>query len=413
MSLSTLIFLALGFGIAFGAGLHEFFPAWVGPTDHYLLDPLGQIFLRLIQFVVVPLVFSSLILALTRVKNAAEVGRYAVKLLGGYVVTTTIAVVLGMGTAIVLKSGEGMVGIAAKSTTTAGQAPDLIAWLVSLIPTNPLEALSTSNLLQTILSAALIGIGMQQAGDKAQSFADFVSSVYEISEKILIIVLYISPVGVFALMASVIANAGFGVIINLFSYVLGHIVAVALMIAVYTILLLAFKISPWQFFKSFTSTYTLAFGTASSNAALPVAMQEAQDNYKLPLPIASFAIPLGTAVKRDGSAIMEGFSAIFIAQLFQIPLTGSLLLSIFLSTLLVSFSTAGVPGSGLVMMTTVLTASGLPVEGVAIVAGVNRLADGFCTMLNLIGNTTHAALLAKWEGLEIETLDRAPVEIEG
>ncbi len=135
---------------------------------------------------------------------------------------------------------------------------------------------------------------------------------------------------------------------------------------------------------------------------MPVALKDAIENYNLPQPIASFAIPLGTALKRDGSAIMQGFSAIFIAQLFQVPLTGNLLLSVFMSTLLVSFSTAGVPGAGIVMMAMVLAAAGLPVEGVAILAGVNRLADGFCTVLNVMGNVFHAVLLAKLESSVIE-----------
>ena len=372
------------------------------PLDHFLLDPLGQVFLRLIQFVVVPLVFSSLILALTRVKNAAQVGRYAIKLLGGYLLTSPIAVVIGMATAIGLQSGVGLTRFEITAIETSTKAPDLIQWLIELIPTNPLAALSTGNLLQTIVSAALIGVGIQQAGTKAEAFVSFIESLYAISEKILFMVLYTSPISVFALMSSVIANQGLGVIGNLFSYVLGNIIAISIMIGVYVLLLLSFRIPIGFFFKSFKASFSLAFGTASSNAALPVALKDAMENYNLPQPIASFAIPLGTALNRDGSAIMQGFSAVFIAQLFQVPLTGNLLLSVFMSTLLVSFSTAGVPRAGIVMMATVLAAAGLPVEGVAILAGVNRLADGFCTVLNVMGNVLHAVLLATLESRVLE-----------
>jgi proton glutamate symport protein len=402
MKLSTLIFLALGCGVGFGAALYAWFPTAVLPFDHYFLDPLGQVFLRLIQFVVVPLVFSSLILALTRVQNAAQVGRYAVKLLAGYLITSPLATAIGMGTAILLQSGVGLGEMTGAAIETTAKVPDLIEWLVTLIPTNPLAALSTGNLLQTILSAALIGIGIQQAGPKADAFVAFVESVYVISEKILLMVLYTSPIGVFALMSSVVANQGLGVIFNLMNYVMGNIIAISIMIGVYVVILLSFKISPALFFKSFKASLSLAFGTASSNAALPLALRDAMENYQLPQPIASFAIPLGTALKRDGSAIMQGFSAIFVAQLFQVPLTGNLLLSVFMSTLLVSFSTAGVPGAGIVMMATVLTAAGLPVEGVAILAGVNRLADGFCTVLNVMGNVLHAAVLGKLEASELQ-----------
>ncbi|MDZ4875948.1 MAG: Proton/sodium-glutamate symport protein [Chroococcidiopsis cubana SAG 39.79] len=155
-------------------------------------------------------------------------------------------------------------------------------------------------------------------------------------------------------------------------------------------------------FSMFFPTLSLAFGTASSNAALPIALQNAQENYGMREDIASFAIPLGTALKRDGSAILQGFNALFIAQLYQIPLTPSLMLAIALSTFLVSFSTAGVPGAGIIMMTTVLSAAGLPVEGVALVAGVDRLTDGLKTVLNVVSNTVNAVILSHWESSSVE-----------
>ncbi|MBD2327698.1 dicarboxylate/amino acid:cation symporter [Alkalinema sp. FACHB-956] len=397
MNLSTLILLAMGLGIAFGATLHEFFPAWVLSLDHYCLAPLGQAFLRLIQFVVVPIVFSSLILGLTRVQNAAQVGRYTAKLLLGYLLTSAIAVTLGMGTAAILQPGSGMIGFTLETVNTSTTAPDLIDWMVSLIPTNPLQALSTSNLLQTIISGALIGIGIQQAGEKAKPFIAFVESVYSISEKILFFILNFAPVGVFSLMSSVIAIQGFGILTRLLTYMVGTVFAIGLMIGVYGLLLGLIQGKPIHFFRSFFPTLSLAFGTASSNAALPIALKDAQETYGLSAPIASFAIPLGTALKRDGMAIGQGFNALFVAQLYDVPITTSLLSAIALSTLLVSFSTAGVPGAGIVMMTTVLTAAGLPIEGVAIVAGIDRLMDSFHTILNVVGNTANAVFLERWE----------------
>ncbi|MBD2327697.1 dicarboxylate/amino acid:cation symporter [Alkalinema sp. FACHB-956] len=411
MTLSTLILLALVGGLAFGTALHDLCPAWVGLIDHYGFDPLGQIFLRLIQFVVVPLVFSSLILAMARIRNAAQMGRYTLQLLGGYLLTSSLAVALGMGTAIVLRSSVQMTELAIAPVLETPQAPDLLAWLISLVPTNPLTALATGNLLQTILSAGLIGLGIQQAGNRAQPFVQFVESIYAISEKILFLVLYASPIGVFALMSSVVANQGLGIIAKLFNYVVGDAIAILWMIAIYIAILLAFKLSPLKLFQSFSPSLSLAFGTASSNAALPVALQDAHTQYGMRDEIASFAIPLGTALKRDGSAIMQGFNAVFIAQLFHIPLTPTLLSAIFLSTFLVSLSTAGVPGAGIIMMTTVLTAAGLPVEGVAIVAGVNRLVDGLSTMLNVLGNIVHAAILDKLERNYLETIAGVTQEV--
>jgi proton glutamate symport protein len=402
MNLSTFILLALGAGILFGTGLHEIFPDYIIPVDHYLLAPLGQAFLRLIQFVVVPIVFSSLILGLTRIQDAAQVGRYTLKLLTLYLLTSSIAVTLGITCAILLHPGNGTIGITTKATLTAQQAPDLLTWLIELIPTNPLQALSNSNLLQTILSGAIIGIGIQKAADKAKPFVALIESIYTISEEILYLILYLAPVGVFALMASVIAVQGIGILLKLATYMVGVVGAITLMILFYAVLLKLCNSHPLNFFRSLFPSLSLAFGTASSNAALPIALKNAQENYGMSSAIASFAIPLGTALKRDGMAVGQAFNALFIAQLYDIELTPSLLSAVALSTLLVSFSTAGIPGAGIVMMTTIFTAAGLPLEGVAILAGVDRLMDSFHTLLNVIGNAANAAILEKWEPQIIE-----------
>ncbi len=399
MSLSTLILVAMAVGIGFGAGLHDFFPTMIVPLDRYLLTPLGTAFLRLIQFVVVPIVFSSLILGLTRIQNAAQVGRYAVKLLLSYCVTSGIAVALGLVMAIVVQPGVGVSSSSEIQIDAIAQQQSLIDWLVSLIPTNPIEALSTGNLLQVIFSSALIGVAIQLVGEKAASFVSFVESCYAISEKVLSIILYVAPIGVFALVSSVIATEGLQLIAKLFTYVFSLFISTLIMISFYVLILAILKAKPIKLLQSLIPALSLAFGTASSNAALPIVLKNVQEDYGLREDIASFAIPLGTALKRDGSAILQSFNALFIAQMFDIPLTPSLLLAIVLSTFLVSFSTPGVPGAGIIMMTTVLTASGLPVEGVAIVAGVDRLTDGFKTVMNIISNVSNAVILNAWEGV--------------
>jgi len=398
MSLSTLILIAMAMGIGFGAVLHDFFPTAIVPLDQYLLTPVGTAFLRLIQFVVVPIVFSSLILGLTRIQNAAQVGRYAVKLILSYCLTSGVAVALGLVMAIAVQPGVGVSSSSDVQISAIAQQQSLIDWLVSLIPINPIEALSTGNLLQVIFSSALIGVAIQFVGEKAASFVIFVESCYVISEKILSIILYVAPIGVFALVSSVIATEGLQLIIKLFTYVFSLFVSTLIMILFYILILAILKAKPIKLFQSLVPSLSLAFGTASSNAALPVVLKNVQEDYGLREDIASFAIPLGTALKRDGSAILQGFNAVFIAQMFDVSLTPSLLLAIVLSTFLVSFSTPGVPGSGIIMMTTVLTASGLPVEGVAIVAGIDRLTDGFKTVLNIIGNVSNAVILNAWEG---------------
>ncbi len=405
MSLSTLILACLGLGIGFGAVLHGYFPDAIAPITAYALDPVGNAFLRLIQFVVVPIVFSSMILGLTRIQNAAQVGRYVVKLLTGYLVTSGIAVAAGMAIATLLQPGAGITGFTVDNAA-ATERQSLIDWLVSLIPVNPLEALSTGNLLQVIFSAAIIGVAIQQVGATAASFVSLMESCYAIFEAVLGLILRVAPIGVFALIAAVIANEGLGIVGRLLVYVVGLLIGTTLMMTMYTAILYLLKANPVRFFRSMFPALSLAFGTASSNAALPIALQNVQENYGLSAEIASFALPLGTALKRDGSAIMQGYNALFIAQVYQVEITPSLLVAIALSSLLVSFSTPGVPGSAIITMTTVLGAAGLPVEGVALIAGIDRLTDGFKTMLNVTGNTVNAVILSRWENQNVAPFDQ-------
>jgi len=401
IGLSVFICLSLIVGVFFGAAVHQWFPDKVATFDHYLLAPLGKAFLRLIQFVVVPLVFSSLILSFSRIGNAAQVGRCASRLAIFYGLTSAIAVFIGISSAVLLHPGTGMGNLVVTPVSLTQQQPSLIDWLVNIIPVNPFETLSTGNLLQTIVAAFLVNIGVQAVGEKAKSFLEIIESVYLISERILSTVLYLAPIGVFALVASVITTQGLGILVQLFVYMLGLLAAFTVMVVVYTLILLGFRVSPLYYAQSFFAAIALAFGTASSNATLPIAMQNAQENYGLQTEIASFAIPLGTALKRDGSAIFQSFTALFIAQIYNVPMTTPLLAAIAIAAFLISYSTPGIPGSGMITMTTVLAAAGLPVEGVAIVAGIDRFTDGFKSVVNLMGNTVSAIVLGELEKTDL------------
>lgn len=401
MNLSTFILVSLGLGVVFGTVLNTTFPENIELINQNILAPIGESFLRLIQFVVVPIVFSSLILGLTRIQGAGQVGRYTAKLMTSYVVTSAIALGVGMGTAYFLQPGSGVTGFSISDSIKITEAPSLISWLVSLIPVNPLEALSTGNLLQIIFSAVLLGFGIQLAGDKAKLFVAFIDSVYHISEKTLSVILYVAPFGVFALMSSTIATQGLEVVAKLLLYVLGLAIASAIVISLDVLILFILKAEPIRFFQSLSEAIALGFGTASSNAAMPVVLRNIQEKYGMREEIASFAIPLGTALKRDSAAIFQGFNALFVTQVYHVPLTPSLLSAIAISSLLVSFSTPGVPGSDLITMATVLSASGLPLETIALVAGIDRLTDGLKTVVNIIGNSTNAIVLSYWEAEQV------------
>ena len=409
MNLSTFILVSLAVGVAFGTLLNTTFPENIELINQSFLAPVGESFLRLIQFVVVPIVFSSLIMGLTRIQGAGQVGRFTAKLMTSYVITSTIALGVGMGTAYVLQPGSGVTGFSISESINITEAPSLITWLVSLIPVNPLEALSTGNLLQIIFSAILLGIGVQLAKEQAKPFVQLIESIYHISEKTLSVILYVAPLGVFALMSSTIATQGLELVAKLFLYVLGLVIASSIMICLDMLALLALKADPLKFLRSLAEAIALAFGTASSNAALPVVLQNIQENYGLREEIASFAIPLGTALKRDGAAILQGFNALFVVQIYQVPLTPSLLMAIAVSSLLVSFSTPGVPGAALITMATVLSASGLPLEAIALVAGIDRLTDGLKTVVNIIGNSVNAIILSRWEAETVTEVEQIAV----
>lgn len=362
MKLSTRITVSLLLGILFGFVLNVFSPSFTPELDTYVLTPIGKIFLRAIQFVVVPIVFTSLIIGFSSIKGTEKVSQLTLKILFLYIVTNFVALVIGITTATLLKPGTGVGNVGDLTVNEVTKSQNIVDWLISIVPTNPFEAFATGNLLQIIFTAILIIIGMRLAGNKAAPFLSFIESVHYIVEKITLLVLKLSPIGVFALISSVIATQGFDIVQKLILYIIGLILAIVIMILIYTVLLGLLKISPTRYWKSFLPTFGIAFGTASSNAALPVAIENAVGEFKMKKEIAGFAIPLGTALKRDGACILQGFNALFVAQLFDVQLTPILIITIMISTMIVSFSTAGVPGAGIIMMSTVLTAAGLPLE---------------------------------------------------
>ncbi|WP_417618520.1 dicarboxylate/amino acid:cation symporter [Oceanisphaera sp.] len=409
MSVTRQILFALVLGIITGLALNlgtitlpEGSIVWL---DANLLTPVGSIFLRLLQFVVVPMVFSALILSLTSREGGAEVGRRAGRLLIGYVVTSAIALALGMLVAQWLSPGSGAEGLVSH-TTTGRPADSLSQWLVGLVPNNPFTALGGGSLLQVILAAALIGTAMRALPEESDPLRRVIESGYKVTLKVLELVLKLAPLGVFALITSVIATQGFDLLLRLGMYVIGLTLALALMALLYLVLLAVTGARPLHFIKHFGQSLGFAFGTASSGATLPLALGNAR-SYGMNDSLANFALPFGTALKRDGAAVMQGFNALFVAQLFNIDITTSLVITVFTTGLLVSFSTAGVPGAGLVAMTTVLGAAGLPLEGVAVVAGVDRFTDGLRTALNVMGNCANAALLDRLDGHRTESLSPA------
>jgi len=397
MNQSNKIFIALGLGILFGIIINLLVPDNVIQfLDTNILTVIGNGFIRLVQFIVVPLVLLSLTLAMSNMKDLKKVGRYSFKLLILYFLTSSFSLIVGLFLAIVLKPGAGVEMV--QQGVSGFEGITLAEWIMRILPKNPFEALSSGNILQVIVTALLVGLGLTLAGKKGRSLLALFKSANEVVKKMTQVILLLAPFGVFALMASVISTQGLGILKNLFLYIIGLIIGVFIIGAgVYPLLLLCVKISPVKYWKAFYPAFAFAFGTASSGATLPLAMDNAEKRYGMRKEIISFALPFGIAMKKDGAALLQGFSALFVAQMAGIQLTAPQITAIIISSLLVSFSTAGIPAGGLIMMTTVLSAAGLPLEGMVILAGLDRLTDTFRTSLNVIGPTANAAILEKWE----------------
>jgi len=387
----------LGIGILAGTAINLFIPGEAKRfLDENILRFAGTGFIRLVQFVVIPLVFTALVIGMSNILDIRKVGKYSVKLLTLYLATGFISLGLGLLVGFLLKPGRGV--HMAYQEISAPEALTLTDWMLRVIPKNPFEAVTTGNMLQVIFSALLIGAGLTLAGEKGKPLLSFFDSVYEVIIKVVGLILKLAPVGVFALMASVIADQGLGILKNLSLYVAGMFLAALVMGGgVYSLLLALSGCKPMRFWKAFYPAFAFAFGTASSSASLPVAMDNAETRFGMKKDIIAFALPFGTSLKKDAAMLLQSLSALFVAQMAGIQLSSSQVLAIIISTVFVSFSTAGIPAGGLIMMSTVFTAAGLPLEGVVILAGVDRVTDTFRTALNVIGYTANAAILERWE----------------
>lgn len=375
----------------------------VGPPAA-ALKPLGDLFIRLIKMLIVPLVFSSLVVGASSIGDLRKLSRVGAKTLVYFLVTTAFAVTLGLLLATAIHPGAGFVLKEVKKFEPKPM-PGLVDTLLNLVPTNPINAMVTENMLQIIVFALLAGIAITLIGERGKPFHDFFDSTAEIMYKITGMVMEFAPIGVFALMAWVTATNGPEVLIPLakviFVVYLGCILHAALVYsgAVYIFA----RMSPVRFFRGFFEGMAVAFSTCSSNATLPISMRCAQENLGVPKDISSFVQPLGATINMDGTAIYQGVCALFIAEVYGIPLGMPQYLTIILTATLASIGTAGVPGAGMIMLTMVLQAVGLPLDGILLIAGIDRVLDMIRTCMNVTGDAAGAVVVAATEG-ELKTL---------
>lgn len=399
--LSTLILLSLLLGSLFGVFLHYCIPDGVFKTDIIIngaLYLLGQGFIRLMQMLVVPLVFCSLICGSMAIGDTKTLGKVGVKTIVFYLFTTAIAVALALGIASVVNPGTG-IQLEQVSTTTVQQASDVsfIDTLLNIIPKNPIQSLASGDMLPIILFALLIGIVLAKLGSKVSTVANFFTQCNDIMMEMTSMIMKVAPVGVFCLIAKTFAEIGFSAFLPMLKY-MGS-VTFALFVQcfiVYQVLLFIFTgLNPIHFVKKFVQVMMFAFTTATSNATIPLSIDTLEKKMGVSRKISSFTIPLGATINMDGTAIMQGVAVIFIAQVYGIPLSVSDLVTVIATATIASIGTAGVPSVGLITLSMVLTSVGLPTEGIALIMGIDRILDMMRTAVNVTGDAVCTTIVAK------------------
>ncbi|OBU28749.1 dicarboxylate/amino acid:cation symporter [Photobacterium kishitanii] len=402
MSLTGRVILGMVLGILTGFMIRSLFADIAFIHDYIvngLFDVGGKIFIASLKMLVVPLVFVSLVCGTSSLKDLATLGRLGGKTLAFYLTTTALAITLALTMANIFQPGTGA-DLTAATTFASKEAPSLGSVIVGMFPTNPISAMASGNTLQIIVFAVLFGIAISAAGKPGERLAGVFADLNEVIMKLVALLMNIAPYGVFFLMAKLFTGLGLDAIFSLINYFLVLVAALLIhALVTYSVMLKAFTgLSPITFLKKMEDAVMFAFSTASSNATIPVTMETATKRLGVNNKIASFTVPLGATINMDGTAIMQGVATVFIAQAFNIDLTMTDYLMVILTATLASVGTAGVPGVGLIMLAMVLNQVGLPVEGIALIMGVDRLLDMVRTAVNITGDSVVTCIVAKSEG---------------
>ena len=394
MNLSTKILIALGLGIIAGLQLGAegagFAKAWIGP--------LGTIFMNLIKMVIVPLVFSSLVMGVCGLGDVKKLGRIGFKTVALYLVTTAFAIALGIAFGVLVEPGAGLNMSTEGLKVTAKAAPPIMKVIIDIFPTNPLGAMVKANMLQIILFALFVGVGIVAVGEKAEALKNTIDGLAEVCYKMVGIIMSFAPFGVFGLITPVVAANGPAVLLPLLKVIICVYAGCVLhaLIVYGTLVATLGKFSPVAFFKGIAPASLLAFSSCSSSGTLPLTM-DCMRKMKVSQNISSFVLPLGATINMDGTALYQGVCALFVAQIYGIELTGAQYMTIMLTGTLASIGTAGVPGAGFIMLTMILTALGLPLEGSALIAGIDRILDMPRTSVNVTGDAAVTLIVDKSE----------------
>ena len=404
MNLTTKVLLAMAAGIILGLGINVLGLAAEGSfLQFYFIDGLfniiGKIFVNALKMLVVPLVLLSLISGVCGIGDIRLLGRIGSKAFVLYMLTTAVAIASALAVAGVLGIGKGM---NAQSTATfeGAEAPALSEVLINIVPSNPISAMAQGEMLSIIFFSILVGISLLMVGKKAENLMAGVEVANEVMMKMVGIIMSLAPYAVFCLLAKAMAQLGLDLFVQLIGYVLVliFVLLLHLFVTLQATLVVFSGLNPLTFLKKMRNTQVFAFSTSSSNATIPVTLRTVVQRLGVDRSVASFTVPFGATINMDGTAIMQGVATVFIANIYGVELGVGGYLTVIVMSVLASVGTAGVPGVGLIMLSMVFTQVGLPLEGIGLILGVDRLLDMVRTAVNVSGDGVVSAIVAKSEG---------------
>ena len=390
-------------GLLLGSLIHAIDLADTNPIMVYgvngLFDIGGKAFVASLKLLVVPLVFVSLVCGASNLSDGSSLGRIGMKTVGLYLFTTAIAITLALTVANIVDPGM-RIGLTTDAVFVAKESPPFKEVIVAIVPTNPVKAMAEGNMLQVIVFAILVGVAIAKSGSSGQRVRETLNDWNDVIMRMIMMLMAIAPLGVFCLMLALFSNMGFSAITDLIRYFLTVAGVLVLHFLLTYAMMVRFvaNLNPIVFYRNFYPVMAYAFSTSSSNATLPVTLETVERRLGVKNEVASFTVPLGATINMDGTAIMQGVATVFIAQAYNIDISMTGYLMVVLTATLASIGTAGVPGVGLITLALVLQQVGLPVEGIALIIGVDRLLDMMRTAVNVCGDAAVATIVAKSEG---------------
>lgn len=400
MGLTTKIFIALLLGLVSGVILNLWVPKGY-VRDTILVDGIcyviGNGFIRLMKMLVVPLVFTSIVCGASSIGDTKALGKVGIRTIIFYLTTTALAITVAIGVAVLIKPGIGldMSSIEAGDVTVA-KTTSATETLLNIIPENPIESLANGTMLQIIFFALIVGILLAKMNERSEMISNLFTQINDLMMEMTNLVMKFAPIGVYFMLTRTFANLGFDAFVPLLKYMASVTLGLALQcFGVYMVLLFVFtRLNPFRFVKKFFPVMAFAFSTSTSNATIPLNIDTLEEKMGVSRKISSFTIPLGATINMDGTSIMQGVAVVFAAQAYGMNLGPSGYLTVIATATLASIGTAGIPSVGLVTLSMVFAAVGLPVEAIALIMGIDRILDMLRTAVNITGDAVCTTIVA-------------------